>query len=154
MNTELRIGNFIFRGKNNKPDDEYPLGFWHKVRSIGNEDQEFEQIECEAEESFEWVFKDNWEGIPLCENWLFALGFEKTEDLGDMIYYELKGSGTRRYTICNNHDEWEFSLTVRDEYITLIYDEPFFQCVHHLQNLWYSLTGKELEFNGAVAFKN
>lgn len=82
--------------------------------------------------------------IPLTEEWLLKLGFEKTEDLGDMIYYELKGSGARRYTICNNHDEWQFSLTVRDEYTTIIYDEPFFQCVHHLQNLYFALTGTEL----------
>lgn len=148
METELRIGNYIYNGKIDIgiSEDDPTLGFWNRVRSIGNIDQDFEQIECETAESFEWVFKDNWRGIPLCEKWLVALGFEKKVD-GDIDYYEIKNNGGRSYVVCNNHEEWFFSLLVGNVETILIYGQPFFRYIHHLQNLWFSLTGNELTFN-------
>jgi len=48
---ELRIGNWI----NLSLRQDLPI--YGKVLSIGTEDQEFEQVYCECEESFEWAFK-------------------------------------------------------------------------------------------------
>jgi len=54
-----------------------------KVLSIGQEDQEFEQIYCECEESFNWYFRDNYFGIPLTKEWLVEFGYKKVNDLSN-----------------------------------------------------------------------
>lgn len=82
--------------------------------------------------------------IPLSEEWIIRLGFEKVEDLGDMIYYQIKGN-KRGFGIKFDHDVWAFYLHARSEYTILIYDEPHFQYVHQLQNIYHSLTGQELQ---------
>ncbi len=84
------------------------------------------------------------EPILLSEEWLLCLGFEKVEDLGDMISYEIKSSKRRGFGVKYDHEEWVFYLYAGNTYTTLIYDEPYFQYVHQLQNAYFSLTGIEL----------
>jgi hypothetical protein len=142
-NSDIRIGNYIGGGLEYDIDEEFPLGFWHKVRSIGNEDQEFEQIECETSESFEWVFKDNWCGIPLTETWLKAFGFDNKEYKQGYIGIAC-GSIDFVLTYPKIMGEWqtEFCWTFDShKFVTIKY-------VHELQNLYFSLSqGKELEIN-------
>ena len=51
-----------------------------------------------------------------------------------------------KFGIYFNHDDLEFYRIggKKNECITLIYDEPHFQFVHQLQNLYFALTGQEL----------
>lgn len=139
---ELRVGNYIFNGKTpHDPEPDYPLGFWHRVRSIGNEDQEFEQIESETEGSTGWIFRDNWCGIPLSEEWLRALGgerYSKNED-GTRFSYQIEHGG-KVFTISNMTGHWRFGLSG----VVLLDSDPAFQFVHHLQNLCQSFTGLKL----------
>lgn len=81
--------------------------------------------------------------IPLTEEWLLNFGFEKVEDLGDMIYYQIINK-RRGFGVELNHDEWVFYLYNNIDYTPLIYNEPHFKYVHQLQNLYFALTGKEL----------
>lgn len=122
---ELRIGNWINLSVN--PN----INFYGKVLSIGSLEQEFEQIYCECEESFEWAFKDNYSGIPLTSEIMERCGFRDT-----MSYYS-KGQFflTKMYLlngveICYNAG----TAGIR----TIKY-------LHQLQNLYFSLTGSELE---------
>ena len=129
--SELRIGNLVMF--NSQYDALSGDGNWHEIN-----------LEAEDFLSLEELITA-YEPIPLTEEWLEKFGFDKVEDLGDMVYYEPKNSGVRRYGICYNHEEWQFMLIVKNEYTTLIYDEDYFQYVHQLQNLVFALTGKELE---------
>ena len=130
---DLRIGNLIWSGKSNDSTKEQPFGHWHKVISIGNDDQKFEQIESETEESFEWIFKDNWTGIPLTEDILLKCGFNKHHACMVLplltaccLIYAIK---KREFFMDFNGIDVEYNL----------------QYVHQLQNLYFALTNKELE---------
>jgi len=68
---ELKKGNWIASGTEFK--ETSAIG---KVLSIGNDGCEFEQLEVECEESFEWFWKDNYCGIPITEDILPKIGFE------------------------------------------------------------------------------
>jgi len=80
--------------------------------------------------------------IPLTEEWLLKFGFEKGDDYGDQIYYD-KG----KYTVCFDHEDLVFYKNNKGDLTCLIYDEEHFQHVHHLQNLWFFITGEELTIN-------
>lgn len=79
-NKDLMVGNNIASGV--KYSDTSIIG---EVLSIGNDEQEFEQIYTECEESFEWFFKDNYCGIPLSKEWFDKLSFK--EYIGIQISY-------------------------------------------------------------------
>ena len=123
----LRIGNFIASGSNPKNIETWVIG---KVHSISSMDSEFEQIEIETEEGFTWFFKDNYFGIPLTEKWLIDLGFRKDEEtnyrwfMEDWLAYDLDDNCIRI------SDSWEFGKR---------------KYVHELQNLFFAITGRELE---------
>lgn len=141
------MGNYIFNGKTpDETDSDYPLGFWHQVRSIGNEDQEFEQIEAETEDSTEWIFRDNWCGIPLCEEWLKALGGERytCNDDGTRFSYQIEHGG-KVFMVSNMTGYWRFGFSG----VFLLDSDPAFQFVHHLQNLCQSFTGLKLTIKEA-----
>lgn len=135
---ELRVGNYIFNGAEDEDYDE-TLGHWHQVRSIGNEDQEFEQIETETDQSFEWVFRDNWRGIPLSKEWVLALGGKILGERGSGHTFFLEHGG-KTFLISNTSGFWKFGLSG----VTLLENDPAFRSVHHLQNLCQSFTGLKL----------
>jgi hypothetical protein len=87
------------------------------------------------------------EGVPLTEDVLVKLGFVKTDDYGDQIYYEPKERENRDYYICFDHDDISFGLSVFGNCTNLLYDDANLQFVHQLQNLYHALTGEELTFN-------
>jgi hypothetical protein len=84
--------------------------------------------------------------IPLTEEILLKCGFELNEDLGDMKYYQIPNE-KRGFGVCFDHDEIVFYLFNIKGITNLIYDESFFQHLHQLQNLYFALTGTELEIN-------
>ena len=87
--------------------------------------------------------------MPITELRLFELGFKLTNDEGDIKYY--------------THPEFsKFSVILDHECITLyfyplanrgyciIYDSLHFYAVHHLQNIFYSISGKELKWHKKI----
>ena len=90
----------------------------------------------------------NYEPIELTEEWLLRFGFEVDDDLGDQIYYQIPNQ-KNGYGICFDHDDiafYKFYGNGGENVHTLIHDEEHLQYVHQLQNLYFALTGKELEF--------
>ena len=77
--------------------------------------------------------------VLLKEKWLINLGFELKEDEGDVKYYEKNIIGIKM------DDCLDFYL-----YIKLYNSNSYFlikqlEVVHELQNLYFALTGEELE---------
>lgn len=127
---ELRIGNIIASSANQANKETWVIG---KVHSISSIDAKFEQIEVETDESFTWFFKDNYFGIPLTEDWLVKFGF-KNEKLNR---YRLG-----KLLIALESDSYKKG---RVYYNSWAIKERKPKYVHSLQNLYFALTGKELE---------
>jgi hypothetical protein len=78
-------------------------------------------------------YLNDYNPIPLTEEWLLRLGFEKLHN----DYYILNaGDFELRYYYNVSGSAWKFELNNSLINIT---------CVHQLQNLYHALTGKELE---------
>jgi hypothetical protein len=133
---ELRIGNWIISGSNGVFDNEGCIG---KVLSIGSEESEFEQIYCECEESFEWFFRNNYFGIPLTEVWLANLGFTKRGN------FFMKDAFNEDLEIIFTIKEVRELFTNKLICYTYVNSIIPVKHVHQLQNLYFSLTGEELE---------
>lgn len=120
---ELRIGNLIKPCNNNYWSEWY----LNKVRTTG--------VRCTIETLLDKDEYWNWEYIPLTEEWLFKFGLLEVK----------KG---KKYTV---------SAGIANLYITengkkynyAVYEKPFFiqkiKYVHQLQNLYFALTGQELQ---------
>lgn len=122
--TEIRVGNLI--ESNNEHCKVEAILLNGAIRTDGGDGKLFE-------------FKP----IPLTEQLIIKFGFDKVEDLGDMISYEFKDK-KRGYGIKYDHEEWVFYLYAGTSYTPLICDAEPFQYVHQLQNLYFALTGIEL----------
>ena len=134
---ELRIGNII-----------YFSFIREKVEVVGIalKDNEL-YIQTKLNNTYFFESPAKYKPIPLTEEWLLKFGFEKTDDYGDIQYYALKNSGKRHYYVCFNHDDISFGLCVFGNCTSLIYDDVFLQHIHQLQNLYFALTGEELNEN-------
>lgn len=111
---ELRIGNYVYAGKNN---------FVCRFESF------YGMTNFESK-------PDNYSPIPLTEEWLLKFGFEKDDDVN-------------QYWICSelNHLIYVYYEKSRSCF-AMIYNGSQFcviQYVHQLQNLYFALTGEELE---------
>jgi hypothetical protein len=81
------------------------------------------------------VWDDDIEPIPLTEEWLLKFGFNYIDD--DGAYLALKYRGF--YIHSDDSDEFSIAtIKVQDFRIVIKH-------VHQLQNLYFALTGKELE---------
>ena len=122
---ELRIGNYLKKDTVVKIDAKIIFGIW-----------------AEAED---------YEPIPITEEWVFKFGGEMfdylvDDDDDDFVYiaYKLMLKNKKSYyTICNRRtDYFDFCLKV-------IWAEEIqlstIRYVHQLQNLYFALEGKELE---------
>lgn len=76
------------------------------------------------------IIKFNYEGIPITEEWLIKFGFKKTISPSMMKLEDIK------LMAYGNGNKWGVSAGAY--YNSSIY-------VHQLQNLYFALTGKELE---------
>lgn len=118
MITELRIGNLVYY-KNNILEVEY--------------------LYCK--EPFDAEF---YTAIPLTEEWLFKFGFvQKKYNAGNSIGFEIptnKGNLILLiWKVAPLPDNWIMQVFIGTINISEI------KYVHQLQNLYYALTGKELE---------
>ena len=126
--TELRIGNFI--GMNL---EEYPNNFFTSLE-IGETMKVYEGLITlkganikRVETSFMYV--DDFEPIPLNEDWLVRLGFISNPyfDRYEKDSFHIEHDATQGYS-----QFWNSRAGVT------------FKTVHHLQNYYHALTGTEL----------
>ncbi len=118
-NTEIRIGNLINRNG---------------------------LIVTVDEQTF-WDMKNNpeqYNPLPITEEWLIKLGFVVTDDYGDQVYYAVKGYGNRHFYVCLDHEQIAFGLSVFNEITGIFWDDEKLQYIHQLQNLYWCLCSIEL----------
>lgn len=103
------------------------------------------------------IYINEYSPIPLTEEWLLKAGFElynyepneEGDEFPDFIYMSYKLTPPEKlyyYTITNTPEEggyFDFCIKVQfADYVML----STIQYVNQLQNLYFALTGKELEF--------
>lgn len=143
---ELRIGNLLqYEG------DVYPIMWIMDTHLCIEQDW----VEDEEEDKFHEAEITKFEPIPITEQWLLDFGFEYhnyyvededyIEDNSDGITHTYKIGGNKHwyYTLnmspCGNIDFCRCSSYHDEILITML------TSVHHLQNLYFALTGEELE---------
>jgi hypothetical protein len=132
--SELRIGNLIASSGNPSNKETWIIG---KVISISSLNTDFEQLEIETDEEFTWFFKDNYFGIPLSIDILKNMGFKELRD--DIYQFWSKDVGIFQVIVCSDNNGFGIRIWVTGTFGRTIY------YVHDFQNLFYSLTGVELD---------
>lgn len=120
---ELRIGNFI-------------------KSKYGDGILELQDITVKGY-SAEWIDYDNYEPIPLTEEWLLKFGFVKKYPKGWVAsgedYFQFK-----EFLICSRKQFNSFCWEWKKPFTTSSITVTDFKYVHELQNLVFALTGEEL----------
>lgn len=132
--SELRIGNLIASSGNPSNKETWIIG---KVISISSLNTDFEQLEIETDEEFTWFFKDNYFGIPLSIDILKNMGFKELRD--DIYQFWSKDVGIFQVIVCSDNNGFGIRIWVAGTFGRTIY------YIHDFQNLFYSLTGVELD---------
>ena len=133
-NSDLRIGNLIASGYSEEIEDTWIIG---KVKTILSDEVDYEQIEVETDESFEWFFKDCYFSIPLKKDWLikFCFYINRTTKEDNNIWRK----------------DWSEGYFELEEIISFFFGYPLYsteiKTVDHLQNLFYFITKEELKTN-------
>ena len=123
--SELRIGNLIYWNIPNKMERKIV----HEVSAIINPTLHTCPI------SLGILDEDGYVGIPLTEEWLLKFGFENQQielDYPDKLLINSATVGGKYYFYLDDTDGSTFYLN-------------YIQYVHQLQNLYFILTGTELE---------
>ena len=94
---------------------------------------------------------ENTKGIPLTEEWLLKTQCKVNENvLAKYFNYGLNDYTKVTLMICNDKGKGEFYVMIHQEYeFVSITRRMFF--VHDWQNLFFALTGTELEFKQSVS---
>lgn len=146
-NHQIRVNNHI---------ESLNFNVIGKVLQIGNNDQDFEQVWCECSESFEWFFSDNYKGIPLTDKILAdILKFNKTPLGGFAKEIKVTFAKQESIELSKNSDAeglWYVGFRQGDNETTnTLHNNDFvflrrdLKYLHELENLYFSLTGEELE---------
>ncbi len=122
---ELRIGNWVRGVYNKQPFQVYPM--W------------FKQLPTDKDHN---LIVNNWEPIPLTEQWLIDFGFEKkswfTKGIViECVYYQL--ADLIVYLV---DDFFEIEVVTKAGQFNLF---KKWNHVHQLQNLYFALSGEELQ---------
>ncbi len=116
--SELRIGNLLSFSNNIQPD---------KIITVGR--RFFSSASIEREDG-DFNITPYYNPIPLTEEWLLRMGFEVYEfDNGEPNQYRFKS----RLIVIREDSFCDYGTNVKIKY------------VHQLQNLYFALTGQELE---------
>ena len=119
---ELRIGNYV--------GGLFDTEQVSVIKAITENDFSYERISDE-----EYFIGNSIKPIPLTEEWLLKFGFEKLVGWDDMEYFN--SNGIHIYLCGNDKENWfEYE------------NDVLIKSVHQLQNLYFALTGKELEYVG------
>jgi hypothetical protein len=137
---ELRIGNFINDLEDRSDPNIYVVARIESSEYTSwNSGEEYNVIASCLDPEKKGYFEIRPHGIPLTEEWLVKFGFTYNED---HLVYQKEGFNITDNTI------------IEGDYYLACYDAQFddwdamghaFQYVHQLQNLYFALTGKELE---------
>jgi hypothetical protein len=128
---ELRIGNFLIE-LGNDPD---PLRRIFNVTAIYGRNTERFVVEDDNGDIMNSSFLT---GIPLTEEWLLKFGFKKERKSYLKGVHQELFSGLMELTFDRLLQKWVFSVGKYKDITRLQY-------VHQLQNLYFALTGEELE---------
>lgn len=142
LQRELRIGNkLMFQplGKKDKPTGPARM---IEVKEIG---QKAILVIDPIGLDLELFYGDkSLQPIPLSPDVLKRVGFELREKDGDYDYWYPTEDAMWSIRQEGN-GKWQFCLRVRHDEIWKF--DPIIESLHHLQNLYYSLTGQELTYN-------
>lgn len=125
---ELRIGNLILDW-NNKPVEVEQIQYM-EPDSVLNHYSEL------VEYAINEIHIDQYKPIPLTEEWLTKFGFGKYKDEeGESLRRKGKILLNKAFRLrfSDTNDDWYYSTAMRIE------------TVHQLQNLYFALTGEELQ---------
>ncbi len=118
---ELRIGNLIKEGK---------------VEQIDNS---IDEVYYSGDGYYQSTYCCNLNPIPLTEEWLLKFGFEKNfENLIEILINKNQSLHFDKTDNCMS-----LYIPINHEFIYLVFKH--IKYVHQLQNLYFSLTGTELE---------
>jgi hypothetical protein len=116
---ELRIGNLVYESSDGIGFDIFEITCINSfTKTVIDKSDTISQLD--------YLF-----GIPITEDWLLKFGFDRG------IYW-------RKDWFEIQQSEDEFSLYIPDNYVGQEYGEPL-KYVHQLMNLYFALTGTELE---------
>lgn len=128
---------------------ELRIGNWVKTNTqiVGTNSPEFGKITQIYMDGFsvDYHYPSKWyEPIPLTPEILEKCGFEKVDD-GISPFYKLIISKTEVISI---EDDWSLGLNAKNEKSTQGYatNANICQHLHQLQNIYYALTGEELNY--------
>ena len=133
---ELRIGNFV----NNKFGElEYS-----EVKGLGEDYVDLNEI------TWDHPLPEDIEPIPLTKDWLLKFGvkkiYEKNKDrevLQDCFILKLD-----YYSEITIETDFSFGVQSTNSDDSVCFQFDIIKSVHQLQNLYFALTGKELQKNG------
>ena len=129
---DLRLGNLVYKD-----------GEIYRIESLGyhESDSPWQNLVHLASGDEDNIC--DYEPIPLTEEWLLKFGFKK--------YYNL----SKHWYLENQYQDYDYSIRyMRKKYICFAYCgsvgcklKPNIQYVHQLQNLYFVLTGDEIEIS-------
>jgi hypothetical protein len=138
---ELRVGNFIY---------DAGIDFDNGGNKIRSDDTELVVVTVEVMASIiKYPFGNfnyhSYVPIPISPEWLERFNFEMDDDMEYGIIWSFKISDDASIY-------WNgfIEIEVRTKYVTTRYDLDHIKHIHQLQNLYHSLTGKELELKEKV----
>jgi hypothetical protein len=116
--------------------NELRLGNWIEAE-VNFEYQQIQVFEINEDtlNGFKGVLRSS-TGIPLTEDWLLKLGFEKDDGESDNPFCTLRFS--------NFEFQSDLSVNFERVYVRLNNKDLIIEYVHQLQNLYFALTGAEL----------
>mgnify|MGYP000899231752 CR=1 FL=1 len=130
---ELRIGNYAIFGNNANSTTE-------EIVAINNTDWFGEGKKYWLEtKNLEGELLNDFQPIPLTEEWLLKLGFERTYNSQFRLKYDLPCDFIG-FDISKTEEKSMEGFRYFGHYIKIKY-------VHQLQNLYFALTGQELTIN-------
>ncbi len=136
--TELRIGNLVTL------DDKMRKECWENQIHAHNDFFEVKTIYSDGDVSLQLddeiieLSEDEIDPIPLTEEWLLKAGFEKINHINGYSFFYYKRKRNSNMT----------SISIYDSHTTIGNTSTIPHCeyIHQLQNLYFTLTQKELTF--------
>lgn len=133
---ELRIGNLF----------DYEGQTVYLLNILSNDKSDFGYFKDSVGFLRNYKDEDCPKPIPLTEEWLLKFGFEYklfTVPDGDGVYRKKQAPNKEYFTHPQLNKDWTFYLPYR--IMQFSNGSSYTEHVHQLQNLFYWLTGKELE---------
>lgn len=130
---ELRIGNFVIL--DNPMHRPCESGKTHKVVGISEKSAHIMRIHDNLMEDYYGQFYEFIKPIPLTEEWLLNFGFKKHSEFN---FFEKEIKPNKNFIV-------DYSMQSKDYFLCDTDIDTSIKCVHQLQNLYFALTGEELE---------